>query len=298
MKHRLLKGLTWKQISCSLCLVPKKASNWFCFCGVPWHLCPQHRSTGFALPPKPGRPENKIKSVRRVRIPLGTKALKRREAAQPHGTESTKRLRVAPGGCESQGTTRPANYGDLHQRLCKRLRITPNLCHAPHLPGHHGTASLEIQEGPGPPSPPHPRPHPQAATAAADAALHQRPKAAGVKRTGKVGQTSNSVKRRRGTPAPPPSQRLLAYLDRGLIQGNVINAAKRNAENPPEDHSHCGSHKKVRPNGDNNPELDNIIRSLGENNLRHPAFIKSTLGNGIGASVSSRCPQGLGKRPP
>ena len=104
-----------------------------------------------------------------------------------------------------------------------------------------------------------------------------------------------------GLPNPPPSQRLFAYLDRGLIQ-SLYNASKRNAENPPEDHQHSSSIKRpcTQPQNGKVAELEIINAAFCETNQKHPAFSNRATPLGIepfSNAASNQPTLGTGVRP-
>ena len=286
---------------CPSCNSPKKASTWFCFCGVLWHKCQQHRDLGFSLPRKPENDAKLRTGTTKAITPLGiipnprffktsrhaTVAASARRRLRAvcstavHGNEVTNVPRAAlvtPGFPNGGVVRRPTvDCETLHQRLLKRLRINPSHCPNSQKGMKRDAMSMDIHTN----MANHPTPQPQPSSTLVVCPREPKGQARGKR-----------AKRGRSPPAPPPSQRLLAYMDSGLIRGSKANALKRNAKNPPEDHSNSSSTKRpctqqleckaaeqlAKQASSGNKVLDDIIKALGTTNPNHPAFIKSAIG--------------------
>ena len=219
-KHGMLRGTVWKQPMCRQprCRKPKKASRWLCGCGVPWHTCTMHRTIGFQLPGCKRTVKSPTPVIKRSAGALGSKAARRRlfkqswraRHAQPValGEEPFKqswRARHAGSKSRNDGnrvtTSAPSSESQvksetltLPQRLCQRFKVNP--C-------------------PGPPQVP----------PALVQALAHRPSAVGNKRKreSQANEACPQLRRRGRPPDPklertiPPSAKLQAYMDRGLI---------------------------------------------------------------------------------
>ena len=49
--NMLIRGV-WNNVSCKHCLINRRSNTWLCPCGLAWHTCANHASTGFSC----GRP--------------------------------------------------------------------------------------------------------------------------------------------------------------------------------------------------------------------------------------------------
>ena len=75
-RSTLVKGVAWTQLKCPCCLRSSSAAKWLCPCGIPWHICKDHRSPGFACGTRPRfRAKGKVRGNRRPIAALGQPSL-------------------------------------------------------------------------------------------------------------------------------------------------------------------------------------------------------------------------------
>ena len=148
----------------------------------------------------------------------------------------------------------------MHERLMKRLKICPSHCPTDQRAMKRDAMSMDMHTSMASPPPPHPAPQ------TCLALCSQVPKAQGPGR--------KRARHGREPPTPPPSQRLLAYMDSGLIRSTKTNALRRNSE----DHQHSSSIKRpcILPQNGKVAELEIINAAFCEPNQKHPSIFNST----------------------